>query len=325
MTDKQDFHFPVVHNGMDYLVSVVNHLATTSEPRAAKYAVLHLQAATEVLLKWPLIQHDWCLVVEPNDNGDICDKATFERGDFRSIGLNAAIRLLKDELDIVVSSRSKRAISRLSNHRNRLQHLGMTGSTEAIEASAAKVLDFLLDFVHEHLRPTLNQSDAEHVIEQMTVVRASLANIQSLISARMTRIKTQLSNGVGPAVECSECGQYAAVVDAATLTVSCLFCHSSWKPEEAAEAYANGVLRLSWFTAVADGGEDPVLTCPECDLLTLVRGTRLSDTPDAQDDFCFNCGQQFTGMHSCEGGCGTLTDSDTGLCWDCESNARARF
>ncbi|MFD5074512.1 hypothetical protein [Streptomyces sp. NPDC058371] len=46
--------FPPVENGLDYLLSVVEHLARPPQdmtPRHLKYAVLHLQAATEVLLK----------------------------------------------------------------------------------------------------------------------------------------------------------------------------------------------------------------------------------------------------------------------------------
>ncbi|WP_186784533.1 hypothetical protein [Streptomyces sp. CBG33] len=44
--------FPPVRNGIDYLTSVVEHLSRTRpDPRDLKYAVLHLHAATEVLLK----------------------------------------------------------------------------------------------------------------------------------------------------------------------------------------------------------------------------------------------------------------------------------
>ena len=49
--------FPPIRNGVDYLVSVVNSLHGDSEvgPREVKYAVLHLQAAAEVLLKARLL------------------------------------------------------------------------------------------------------------------------------------------------------------------------------------------------------------------------------------------------------------------------------
>ncbi|MEV2273887.1 hypothetical protein [Nonomuraea africana] len=165
---------------MDYLVSVMECLTPPVETRDTKYAVLHLQAATEVLLKWPLIHHDWRLVVMPDEQtGLICDEATFRRGDFRSINLSLAIKLLKDKLDIKIPSRAKRAISHLSSSRNQLQHLGMSGNAEAVQTSAAKVLDFLLDFIRHHLRDYLDPDDAAHVDQQMTSVRESLKDVQA--------------------------------------------------------------------------------------------------------------------------------------------------
>jgi hypothetical protein len=50
--------FPPVTNGMDYLCSVVEHLTGNPQPRDLKYAVLHLQAAAEVLLKARLARED---------------------------------------------------------------------------------------------------------------------------------------------------------------------------------------------------------------------------------------------------------------------------
>ncbi|MGJ3558659.1 hypothetical protein ACR6C2_05390 [Streptomyces sp. INA 01156] len=53
-----------MENGIDYLRSVVDHLteADPPTPRALKYAVLHLQAAAEVLLKSRLLREHWSLV-----------------------------------------------------------------------------------------------------------------------------------------------------------------------------------------------------------------------------------------------------------------------
>lgn len=57
--------FPPVPNGLDYLVSVVEHLESGDErvsARDLKYAVLHLAAGAEVLLKaWLPLEH-WSLV-----------------------------------------------------------------------------------------------------------------------------------------------------------------------------------------------------------------------------------------------------------------------
>ncbi|WP_326698253.1 hypothetical protein OG909_13425 [Streptomyces sp. NBC_01754] len=77
-------HTPVT-NGMDYLVSVFQHLTEGEKPPGArdlKYTVLHLQAATEVLLKARLVREYFSLIfADPT-------KAThdaWQKGDFKEL------------------------------------------------------------------------------------------------------------------------------------------------------------------------------------------------------------------------------------------------
>ncbi|MEV0149755.1 MULTISPECIES: hypothetical protein [unclassified Nonomuraea] len=328
MPQEHDFHFPVVRNGMDYLASVMECLSPPVEARDTKYAVLHLQAATEVLLKWPLIRRDWRLVVMPDEQtGLICDEATFRRGEFRSIGLGLAIKLLNEEVDIKIPGRAKRAIRRLSNNRNQLQHLGMSGSATAIQASAAKVLDFLLDFIRHHLRDYLDPDDTAYVDQHMTSVRESLKDVRTLIDIRMARIRSDLGDAAGWAVECPECGQDAITIDTYNCTVSCLYCHTEWAtPEEAADDYCWGVLNLSEYRQVKTGGMPPVRYCPGCGTKSLVPGAVLARAKDAPVALCFGCSEAFAELAECQGGCGDLTtDIDTGMCSRCLAARFERF
>ncbi|GAA2785802.1 hypothetical protein GCM10010441_08470 [Kitasatospora paracochleata] len=328
MSQDQDFHFSVVHNGMDYLVNVMECLTPPVATRDTKYAVLHTQAATEVLLKWPLIQHDWRLVVVPDEKtGVICDEDSFRRGDFRSIGLGQAIKLLDEELDIKVPGRAKRAISRLSNSRNRLQHLGMSGSTDAVQTSAAKVLDFLLDFIRDHLRDYLDPDDTAHVDREMASVRERLKGVQTLIETRMARIRSDLGSAAGWAVECPECGQDAMMINEDAGTASCLYCHAAWStPGDAAGEYAWGVLGLSAYEQVKDGGMPPVRNCPECETDSLVPGAFLARAKDLPVGLCFSCGEVFSKLAECEGGCGNLTtDTEFDMCPYCFEVRLDRF
>ncbi|MDH6544839.1 hypothetical protein [Streptomyces sp. SPB4] len=60
--------FPPVQNGIDYLADVTGHPGLGQpSPRNLMYAVLHLQAAAEVLLKARPVQEHWSLV--SNDPG----------------------------------------------------------------------------------------------------------------------------------------------------------------------------------------------------------------------------------------------------------------
>ncbi|MFJ8973646.1 hypothetical protein ACIRJ3_30560 [Streptomyces anulatus] len=65
---------------MDYLISAVEHLDSSPTARDLKYAVLHLQAATEVLFKARLIVQDWRLLSKKPAEADT---GAFDRGDFQ--------------------------------------------------------------------------------------------------------------------------------------------------------------------------------------------------------------------------------------------------
>ena len=80
---SQSIEFPPVRNGLDYLESAIKHLRGHPSARDLKYAVLHLQAAVEVLLKVRLIREHWALVFR------YPDKAS--RGAFSSGGQAQAV------------------------------------------------------------------------------------------------------------------------------------------------------------------------------------------------------------------------------------------
>lgn len=66
-----EMRYPPIRNGMDYLRSLVRHLDREEPgPQDLKYAVLHLQAATEVLLKALLVSLDWTQVFSKPDEAD---------------------------------------------------------------------------------------------------------------------------------------------------------------------------------------------------------------------------------------------------------------
>ncbi|MFE5580035.1 hypothetical protein [Kitasatospora sp. NPDC056531] len=321
MSGTKDVHFPPVANGMDYLANVMDHLGGTPHPRDLKYAVLHLQAATEVLLKARLVQHDWRQVwMKPQD----ADQAAYERGDFQSCGIDDVIKRLRQQTDVDIPPAVKSEITMLAKQRNRLQHFGLTETALAIEARTATVLDFLLDFVQRYLRPGLDGDEAVHVDQEMEEVRDALIGIKALVEARMKRIEPELRAAADRTVQCPDCGRTAMLATGED-AVECLLCGKIWEPEEAAGDYADMVLGMSWYDAIKEGGPDPVFTCPKCDLEAVVRGTHLAATPDQDDDFCFNCAQSLAGMFACADGCGTLTDSDIGLCYDCTERRLERF
>ncbi|MFE2267164.1 hypothetical protein [Streptomyces griseosporeus] len=136
MSSRDDMHFPVIINGLDYLHSSVTSLIDEPEGRALKYAVLHLQFAAETLFKARLELHNPALVwVKPEK----FDERLHRQGDFKSVGTPVALERLRD--DVKVSNPiapEDAALKALVELRNRLTHFGATDTAVAVEARAIR-------------------------------------------------------------------------------------------------------------------------------------------------------------------------------------------
>ncbi|MGW9237422.1 hypothetical protein ACWGRL_01615 [[Kitasatospora] papulosa] len=295
-----DLAFPPVDNGLDYLVSVVDHLEPDEEgeapsARALKYAVLHLEAAAEVLLKARLEAIHWTLVIERITNAVTWDRYT--KGEFNSIGSAEAVRRLRDIAGVEISSKGAGALASLHGLRNKLQHYGLSARREEIEPFAATVLDFLVAFVDEQLLPVLGPSDRSRADNDMAYVRQGLNRIQAYVDERMARLRSELAGLEDRTVTCPRCYQDAAVAGDGEppTTVRCRFCLTSWPPDVFAPLYTSGV-NSGWFA-------EQTVRCTDCsrtDTVTrhVIRVADLNanaDDPDAPRGlldavtFCFAC------------------------------------
>ncbi|OEJ49529.1 hypothetical protein [Streptomyces agglomeratus] len=286
--------FTPVSNGVDYLISVVQHLgkeAAEVDHRDLKYGVLHLHAATEVLLKARLTQEHWSQVLE---NPSAAHLGKFRSGDFRSCSMDTAIKRLNDVAEVQIESGSQSAISSLSMTRNALQHYSLERSAAAVEANAATVLSFLITFIDNHLRPELSDDELWDVEPQMTKVRDGLAQIQGFVKKRMNEIRHELERHPERTVECPTCRKLALVVGSPQ--ARCLFCTTRMSWEEAAIGYVDIVLQRPWRQLPSTSGffsqpaQPPVDTCRNCHQVALV-----TEAPTAAEsegiDLCFHCAQ----------------------------------
>ncbi|MFF4057683.1 hypothetical protein ACFYZ0_18240 [Streptomyces sp. NPDC001708] len=280
---RPDMDFTPVRNGMDYLTSAVlqylvppPHVRTRPiDDRELKYAVLHLQAATEVLLKARLVREHWSLVFK--DPGK-ATRLAFEQGKFESCDMNATMDRLTEIANVPITPKQRAAIKALAETRNALTHYGHTANAYAVEARAVAVLNFLLDFVPLQLHPVLS-SEAEFVKETMESVGFQVRRIESLVKMRMQELTKELQGLEERTVICPECRQWAMVVGADP--VACRFCLASWEPNAAALQYWDDVLKGE-FEALAT---DP---CGCGDDLVLLVNTAADKSEDV--GLCFACG-----------------------------------
>jgi hypothetical protein len=272
-----------VLNGMDYLDSAVQHLTAhpKPKPRDLKYAVLHLHAAVEVLLKARLVREHFSLAFkEPGS----ATRTRFNKGNFDSCNMTAAIDRLREIADVPISDEERKIIRSLTATRNALIHYGHTASAYAVEGSAADVLNFLLTFIPDHLEPALSPSEAQTVQAKLALLREQFSRIDALVKRRMRDLAGELGPVRDRTVACPVCGQWALV--AAEIPVVCRFCRGTYPlPVAAADEYAWVTRRTHDFLTLED--------CPDCLTRRTLVVARTAQTPDVDTCLCFACGFTF--------------------------------
>ncbi|MGW4359618.1 hypothetical protein ACWEKU_12820 [Streptomyces californicus] len=312
-----EVNFPPVQNGVDYLNNVADQLRFGQpSPRNLKYAVLHLQAAAEVLLKARLVQEHWSLVFK--DPGT-AKRERFEAGDFDSCTTTGAIGRLRDIASVAIGDKPTKSMGILAKWRNRLQHYGLKAPAPAVEVCAAQVLDFLVAFVHDELLPALPGPEAAAVADDLESVGMKVRGVTSYMDTRVKRLADELKDVRDHTVMCPVCEQWALVLGGGTAALDCRFCHTVWAgPEDALTNYFD--------FAHVDGN---VYECPDCNQHTLlVDGAGTAAAPEERRSLCFCCGTDFAVITQCDDCLNTYVpadDDDAGLCGDCLAVRIDRF
>jgi hypothetical protein len=310
---SQPLSFPPLQNGLDYLESVVEHLSGEPDQRNLKYAILHLQAATEVLLKVRLTREHWALVFK---NVDQASSTARSRGDFISLTLKETFSRLKGIAGVELPTKHRESIAKLADERNKLQHYGLGSGAQGIEALVGQVLDGLLCFIRNHLRPGATDDELVVLDNTQELIQEELERIESLVTAIWERITPELDKA-DPVVSCPGCLQLALPISD---PLRCLFCERVWHGEHAASEYASEVVGVSWHD-IAKGSEPALRICPYCSQESMVGPITTRNNPNQEYWACFSCQESpaYAALSECLK-CGELMemDEETGtVCQDC--------
>jgi hypothetical protein len=317
-----DVEFPPLLNGLDYLESAVENLQGEPTSRALKYAILHLVAGTEVLLKARLSMEHWSLVFQQPDRAT---NQAWLAGEFKSCSILEAFDRLVNigGIDLPVDARS--TIDALRDKRNRLQHFGLVDSAPAVQAVAIGALNFLISFVTEHLKDEPTSPAAGESLER---IRSQLAGITALVAFRLEQVAPLLDTR-DVVISCPHCLQVALEPGE---TCVCHFCGASGDPESLARQYVWSVLGESEYTAAKGRTEWSLEHCPDCDRETLVKSVVVRRrSPDLEGlywccfaeaiiwepsaiDGCMRCGRAIA-----------IEEGGFDLCTDCLSAALDSF
>lgn len=235
MRDTDDLHWAVVENGLDYLSRAVEEAAGSDDD--LKYAVLHLYAAIETIVKARLGREHWALTVAKIENAK---RAKYLVGDFAGAGAADVLARLRDIVGVPIREEHLQAVRGVGNLRNRAAHFALGNEpTEAVRAALGAGLHFLLWFLETQLRPGAPVPETEAIDDLMGQVAGPLGEIDTLVRTRMAALQSDLT-GTQPAVECARCRQVAMLLT--DEGPRCRFCLHDPDGEDAAEAYATEVL-----------------------------------------------------------------------------------
>lgn len=298
-------HFPPIANGLDYLLSATEHLgADRVSERALKYAILHLAAGAEVLLKARLQLEHWSLIFK--DPGQATRKA-LESGTLTSCTPSETVQRLRDIAGVFISDKDTKTLTQLAQHRNALQHYGLTGpATEvaAVEARTATVLDFLIRFLDEELLPALTAAERNAVQGEMTAIRSRLDSITGFTKKRRQRLRAVLDPVLAHTVRCNECWEFALVIGGPSPR-----CHFCWSNPPVAYALAlHALLELqrrvpdAAFKDLQSGSRRLGEPCGRCGSETVLHGVMTAAYDEDGGDLvalCFFCAEVSPAKPTC--------------------------
>ncbi|MGW7594449.1 hypothetical protein ACWGK9_35740, partial [Streptomyces rubiginosohelvolus] len=156
--------------------------------------------------------------------------------------------------------------------------------------------------------------------------------IETLVKQRMNNLRSTLAKFADVTVQCPDCEQWAMLAYNGEEGPRCLFCHQIW-PNDAPSGAANYawiILGQDEVTAVQDGGDPPVVACPECGVSALVTEAITAECRPQATGLCFACGNTFGHLVDCEFGCGTVLNISPDdvealrICSDCIGNQFGR-
>ncbi|ROP34599.1 hypothetical protein [Pseudokineococcus lusitanus] len=292
-----------IENGLDFAASAVEDMAGERLNRQ-KYAALHLFASIEILVKSRLAREHWTLTVADADKADFED---FKSGRLRSVGAVQGLKRLNLVSNLKLAQHHVEDVQAVEKLRNRTAHFALGGEPpEAVAATLARGLEFLLWFLDKHLRPGALPEESAAIDGLLDGISTKLGEIRSFVEAR-TKALVETLAALDLVVACPRCDQDALAIAGAM--VRCHFClYLATDGETGAEEYASASLGEDKYRTYKHGGEWPVHDCIHCMAQALVGGVIVVGRRDI-NWVCFSCGFSASahGLAQCSA-CGALEE-----------------
>lgn len=312
MNEDADLAVDVLcENGCHFLRSTLDEVGKEDQA-GNRNAVIFAAAALEVLLKARLAIEHWTLLFEDPTKARLSD---LKSGEFLSVSASKLVQRLNNVASLNLKNDAPDKVFKL---RNRVVHFAPP-SDLAVRVEVALGLNFALAFIHEHLLPHLETRGNSDLAEMKEEIADVFRELEHFRTSRLESLEGVLRT-YPIVVECPDCNQETLVVEGDKDEDSCLFCLATTQGEELAQRYVAEVLNWSWRDE-ADGGEDPVQACINCDAHAFVSGIQVVNRPKIAFG-CFSCAEVFEQeeVQRCDR-CGDLmaAGEETGICSACWS------
>jgi len=303
----EEIRFDMLENGLDFVTSGIEQIVKDRNVTSTKYAILHLAAGIELILKDQITKEHWSLIFDNVNNSNF---GLLKTGDFKSIDFETILQRLQNVCRIEISEKDLLVLCNLRKLRNKIEHFEFSINPQEMRSIASRVLLFLLDFIQANFDESRLSVEVKGYLEELRSLQGKFKEFARIRNAQIKK-ELDLSAKKYEIETCPVCRQAALVLNDER---QCAFCFYTDEPEKIAELYAENILGANSFLAAKDGEYYPVSDCFHCGA---------SDTfVEKEDDYiCFSC---FESNHKTEvmecGSCGQLYQKsvdDIGICDYC--------
>lgn len=249
--------FDLLENAADYVLSAAEH-ARRNEPRHWKYAVLHLVAGIELVIKARLQEEHWSLLFADVDKAS---EEALEAGAFKSVDFETACKRLQNIAAINIDPGSLKHLKDLRELRHRVQHFAINVDMNQIGSLLAKGISFFVDFCQENLPDQVDETEMSYIYKH-------LYHFQEFTRDRLKIIQEELRRA--PFLwDCPRCWQETLVIG--ENHPHCPFCGFQAEAGELAEQLGEGPMKGPCLKCGAEvlafilfNNEDGACLCTSC-------------------------------------------------------------
>src|SRR3972149_5621966 len=132
--NPKEIKFDLLENAFDFILSALEYISTDKKKANLKYAILHMCAGAEIILKEPLRVEHWSLLFEDINKANM---QAYKSGDFESVRFKTCLQRLKGVCKISLSNEDEHYIGGLRKKRNCLEHFLIIDTHEALTSSVS--------------------------------------------------------------------------------------------------------------------------------------------------------------------------------------------